>query len=147
MSHSARDVNRILVYDGLCNVCTGWVRFFERHPVQPPFALIPMQSSAGRSMLAAHGIDPEDPSSFLVLDGGLSLTSSDAVIHIVAATGGALRIARLARWIPRALRDGLYDLLARNRYRWFGKRTACYLPAPRKPQEDADAYRIVGRIR
>jgi predicted DCC family thiol-disulfide oxidoreductase YuxK len=144
-----RNVNasRVLVYDGLCHVCTGWVRFFELHPVDPPFALIPMQSPAGRSFLAEYGIDPDDPSSFLVIDGTQAFQSSDAVIHIVAAAGGVLRLARVAHWIPRALRDGMYGLLARNRYRWFGKRTTCYLPAQRKSRPENDAYRIVGRIR
>ena len=119
---------RVLVYDGHCYVCTGWVRFFERHPMEPPFSLIPMQSPAGREVLAQRGIDPDDPSTFLVLDGGQAYTASDAVIHIVTAAGGIRRLARVARVFPRAWRDALYDLLARNRYRWFGRRATCYVP-------------------
>jgi predicted DCC family thiol-disulfide oxidoreductase YuxK len=79
------DLNaRIIIFDGVCNVCSGWVRFLERHRIDPPFKLIPMQTSEGKALLTEYGIDPEDPTTFLVL--------------------------------------------ARNRYRWFGRRSACYLP-------------------
>jgi predicted DCC family thiol-disulfide oxidoreductase YuxK len=89
--------------------------------------LVAMQSEAGRSLLSAHGIDPDDPASFLVLDGPQVLTQSDAVIRVIAALGGAWRCAHAARVVPRRWRDGLYRVLARNRYRWFGRRETCYM--------------------
>lgn len=119
---------RVIVFDGICHVCSGWVRFLKRHPIDPPFQLIPMQSVAGRDLLAEYGIDPDDPATFLVLDQGRHLTQSDAAIHVVAALGGLWRIINTARFVPRRWRDALYQLLARNRYRWFGRRTTCYLP-------------------
>lgn len=93
-----------------------------------PFALVPMQSEAGRALLVTHGIDPEDPTTFLVLDRGQVFTESAAAIHVVAAFGGGWKLASIARAIPRPWRDGLYRVLARNRYRWFGRRTTCHLP-------------------
>ena len=120
--------NRVVVYDGHCHLCSGWVRFFERHRVQPPFLLTPMQSPAGRDLLTQYGIDPDDPSTFLVLDRGRPFTASDAVIHVIAAVGGAWRLVQAAHLIPRAWRDAMYRVLARNRYRWFGRRETCYLP-------------------
>jgi len=131
---------RVLVYDGHCYVCTGWVRFFERHPVQPPFLLIPIQCPAGRELLAEHGIDPDDPSTFLVMDREHTYTGSDAVIHIVTAAGGIWRLAQVACIVPRAWRDALYGLLARHRYRWFGRRPVCYVPAS-SPERITDAHR------
>ena len=119
---------RIIVFDGICHLCTGWVRFLRRHPIDPPFQLIPMQSDAGKALLVEHGIDPEDPATFLVLDQGRRFTDSDAAIHVIAALGFPWRIINVARIVPRAWRDALYRLLARNRYRWFGRRSACYLP-------------------
>jgi predicted DCC family thiol-disulfide oxidoreductase YuxK len=98
-----------------------------RHRVEPPFQLVAMQSAAGRAILSAHGIDPDDPASFLVLDGRQELTQSDAVIHVVAALGGAWRFAYAACIVPRRWRDAIYRVLARNRYRWFGRRATCYL--------------------
>ena len=119
---------RVLVYDGYCHVCSGWAHFMERHAVTPPFELVPMQSGHGRARLIEYGIDPEDPATFLVLDGGRVYTDSDGVIQVVAALGGVWRLARAACVIPRRWRDALYRLLARNRYRWFGRRAVCHMP-------------------
>jgi predicted DCC family thiol-disulfide oxidoreductase YuxK len=87
-----------------------------------------MQSSEGKALLIQFGIDPEDPTTFLVLDRGLVLTQSDASIQCLAAIGGVWRLVVIARVLPRSWRDWLYRLLARNRYRWFGRRGSCYLP-------------------
>jgi predicted DCC family thiol-disulfide oxidoreductase YuxK len=126
---SAADVSdRVVVFDGICHVCSGWVQFMERHRIEPPFKLIPMQSEEGKLLLTAHGIDPNDPATFLVLDGGRQFTQSDGSIHIVSALGGAWSLFKAAQVIPKAWRDSLYRLLARNRYRWFGQRSTCYLP-------------------
>jgi predicted DCC family thiol-disulfide oxidoreductase YuxK len=119
---------RIIVFDGICHVCSGGVRFLAHHRIEPPFELIPMQSTEGKALLVEYGIDVEDPSTFLVLDRGLALTQADASIHIMAAMGGLWRLVVVARVIPRSWRDWLYRLLARNRYRWFGRRSTCYLP-------------------
>lgn len=121
---------RIVVFDGLCNLCTGGARWFERHPATPPFLLVPMQSDRGRALLAQHGYDPDDPLTFLVLDGRQCLTQSDAWIHLIVAAGRGWRLMHAARFIPRAWRDSAYRLIARNRYRWFGRRQTCYLPKP-----------------
>jgi predicted DCC family thiol-disulfide oxidoreductase YuxK len=126
---SATDANdRVVVFDGICHVCSGWVQFMERHRLEPPFKLIPMQSEKGKSLLTAYGIDPEDPATFLVLDGGRQFTQSDGAIHVIATLGGAWSLFKVARVIPKPWRDALYRLLARNRYRWFGQRSSCYLP-------------------
>jgi predicted DCC family thiol-disulfide oxidoreductase YuxK len=119
---------RVIVFDGICHVCSGWIRFLGRHRIDPPFQLLPMQSAAGKALLVQYGIDPEDPATFLVLDRGRWLTQSDASIHMIAALGGFWRIAGLARVVPRRWRNAAYWLLARNRYRWFGRRGTCYLP-------------------
>lgn len=119
---------RIIVFDGICHVCSGGVRFLARHHIEPPFELVSMQSTRGKALLGQFGIDTEDPVTFLVLDRGLVLTQSDASIHVMATIGGLWRLVVVARVIPRSWRDGLYRLLARNRYRWFGRRTTYYLP-------------------
>jgi predicted DCC family thiol-disulfide oxidoreductase YuxK len=123
------DLNeRIIVFDGVCHVCSGGVRFLARHRIDPPFQLVPMQSDEGAALLTEYGIDPKDPLTFLVLDRGQQFTQSDGSIHIVAAMGGLWQLVVIARAIPRPWRDWLYRLLARNRYRWFGRRSTCYLP-------------------
>jgi predicted DCC family thiol-disulfide oxidoreductase YuxK len=124
----AGSADRIVVYDGYCHVCSGGVRFFERFKVTPPFLLLPTQSEQGRELLLRHHIDPDDPSTFLVLDRGRIYTASDASIHMMIAMGGAWRLMHLGRLVPRPVRDAAYRLLARNRYRWFGRRATCYMP-------------------
>jgi predicted DCC family thiol-disulfide oxidoreductase YuxK len=125
---SMSPTDRVLVFDGFCHLCSGWARFILRHPATPPFRLVAMQGDEGRALLVAHGIDPDDPSTFLVIDAGRVHRESDGVIQVVTALGGAWRCFAIARWLPRGLRDPLYRLLARNRYRWFGRRQVCYLP-------------------
>lgn len=120
--------NRIVVFDGFCNLCSGGARWLQAHQSRPPFRLVPMQSDLGRTLLTQHGHDPEDPLTFLVLDGSKCLTQSDAWLHLVAAAGRRWRIVNAAQVIPRPWRDAVYRLIARNRYRWFGRRDSCYFP-------------------
>jgi predicted DCC family thiol-disulfide oxidoreductase YuxK len=124
----AADNARIIVYDGICHVCSGWARFLAQHRIDPPFELIPMQAAAGKALLIEYGIDPEDPATFLVLDRGRRLTQSDAAIHVIAVLGGLWRTIDAVRIVPQRWRDAIYRWLARNRYRWFGRRRTCYLP-------------------
>ena len=87
-----------------------------------------MQTAAGRAILLQNGVDPDDPTTFLVLDGGRIRTASDATIHLMTSPGGAWTLFHLARVMPRSWRDWVYGVVARNRYGWFGRRTACSLP-------------------
>src|SRR3546814_17665411 len=91
-------------------------------------------------LLAEHRLEPDDPMSFLLLDAAGARTDSDAISAVLARLGGAWRAARLLRLVPRWLRDPLYRRLARNRYRWFGRREACYLP----PAAEQDRFLQVG---
>jgi predicted DCC family thiol-disulfide oxidoreductase YuxK len=119
---------RLIVFDGICHVCAGGARLLRRLHMESPFKLIPMQSVAGRVILVEYGIDPDDPATFLMLDQGRQFIDSDAAIYVIGALGGAWRLCGAARMVPERWRDALYRLLARNRYRWFGRRSTCYLP-------------------
>lgn len=120
----------IIVFDGVCALCNGWVDFLLVHDRRGRYRFAAMQSPAGRRLLDAHGLDPDDPVSFLLVDGQGSHTDTDAIVRVLSGLDGVWRFASLARWIPRALRDPLYRLAARHRYRWFGRRDACRLPDP-----------------
>ena len=119
----------IVVFDGVCALCSGWVDFLLRHDHQRQFRFAAMQGESGRRLLAGHGLDPDDPLSFLLLDADGARTDSDAIVAVLVRLGGAWRVAGVLRVLPRRVRDALYRRLARNRYRWFGKKDACYLPA------------------
>ena len=120
---------RAVVYDGYCHVCSGSVRFLLKHPVEPPFEYVPMESEWGRELLVAHEIDPKDPTTFLVLDENGAWTESEGIMRVMQAMGGFWQyLAACGRLVPKPLRNWLYRVLARNRYDWFGKRSVCYLP-------------------
>lgn len=120
----------ILVFDGVCLLCSRWVRFILRHDRAGRYRFAAMQSETGRALLAAHGLDPDDPNSLLLCEAGHHWTDSDAILRVLVGFGGPWRAFASLRGLPRGLRDPAYRRLARNRYRWFGRSDACWLPAP-----------------
>ncbi len=126
----------IIVFDGVCHLCSGWVRFLLRRDRAARYRFAAMQMPAGRELLTDNGLDPDDPVSFLLLDNGRVRTDSDAIIAVLASLGGAWRMVNALRLVPALLRDPLYRLLARNRYRVFDRTEQCWLAEP----EDADRF-------
>jgi predicted DCC family thiol-disulfide oxidoreductase YuxK len=125
----------IIVFDGVCVLCNGWVGFLLRHDRRARYRFAAMQGEAGRALLAAHGLDPDDPASFLLIEhdrGPAPRVSTDtvAIRRVLAGLGGAWRLAAVSALVPPFLRDPLYRFVARHRYRWFGRHDACLLPDP-----------------
>jgi len=120
----------VIVFDGVCALCSRWVRFLLRFDTRGRYRFAAMQGAQGRALLQAHGLDPEDPTSFLLLDAGRVWTDTDAILRVLTGLGGAWRLLGVLRWVPRRLRDHGYRALARNRYRWFGRHDTCFLPTP-----------------
>ena len=124
----------IIVFDGVCVLCTANARFVLENDRAGRFRLAAMQDQAGAEILREVGLDPEDPLSFVILDaendGGHVWIESDAVLHLWSELGWPWRLGAVFRILPRALRDPIYRLIARNRYRWFGKRETCWVPTP-----------------
>ena len=118
----------VIVFDGVCALCNGWVRFLLRHDRRQRYRFAAMQGEHGRRLLSANGLDPDDPMSFLLIENGRAWTGTDAIARVLSGLGGVWRLAAALRWLPRALRDPLYRLVARNRYRWFGRYEHCLLP-------------------
>ena len=117
-----------VVFDGVCVFCSGWVRFLMARDRARRFRFATMQSDAGRRLLAGHGIDPDDPISFLLVDRERAYTDSTAALRILTRLGGWWRLAGTLYAVPRPLRDAVYRFVARRRYRWFGKRESCFVP-------------------
>lgn len=128
----------IIVFDGVCALCNGWVDFLLVRDRRQRYRFAAMQAPAGRRLLAGCGLDPDDPASFLLLDRGHAYTDSDAILRVLAGLGGAWRLALLARIVPGVARDRLYRYVARRRYRWFGRRDACRMPSPEDAQRFLD---------
>ncbi|WP_457319152.1 thiol-disulfide oxidoreductase DCC family protein [Stenotrophomonas sp. P5_B8] len=128
--NDARAEGAVIVFDGVCALCSRWVRFLLRFDRRGRYRFAAMQGAHGRALLLQHGLDPDDPLSFLLLARGRAWTDTDAILQVVGGLGGAWRIVTVLQVLPRAWRDGAYRVLARNRYRWFGRHHRCYLPAP-----------------
>ncbi|MBD8525987.1 thiol-disulfide oxidoreductase DCC family protein [Pseudomarimonas arenosa] len=127
-------VQAIIVFDGVCHLCNAWVQFLLRFDRAEQFRFASMQSDSGRRLLTEHGLNPDDPNSFLLLSEGRARTDSDAILHVLHLLGGVWRLSAVFRLIPVALRDPLYRWIARNRYRLFGRRDTCLLPTPETAQ-------------
>lgn len=120
----------VIVFDGVCVLCNGWVRFLLRHDRRGRYRFAAMQGGSGRALLVAHGLDADDPASFLLIEGNAAWTDTDAIVRVLSGLGGAWRLAALLRVLPRGVRDRLYRGFARNRYRMFGRHERCMIPAP-----------------
>ena len=120
----------IVVFDAVCVLCCAGLRWIMRHDKRAHWRFLPMQSPRGVAALSAAGISPQTPASFLVLCHGRSYVESQACLVIARDVGGIYKVlAALARVVPTRLLDMMYRWIARNRYRWFGRRQTCYVPA------------------
>lgn len=121
----------IILFDAQCVLCSANAQFMLRHDRQRRFRLAAMQGATGAALFRQHGIDPTNPDTILVVDGDRVWRDSDAVIAIYTGLGWPWRVAGAVRLVPHWLRDRAYRWIARNRYRLFGRRSTCWLPAPK----------------
>ncbi|MGI4865946.1 MAG: thiol-disulfide oxidoreductase DCC family protein [Janthinobacterium lividum] len=122
-----------ILFDGVCNLCHGFVQFVVRYDSQAHFRFAALQSEAGQDLLRAYG-QPlpvlADPDSVVLVADGQVYAHSTAVLRIVGQLGGFWRLAAVGWLLPRTWRDALYRYVARHRYRWFGRQESCLLPTP-----------------
>lgn len=120
----------IVVFDGVCNLCNGWVRFVSKRDRSESIRFASIQSPAGEALLARHGYRAADLDTLLVIDNGALWVKTEAIGRVLAHLGGPWRVLALAaRVVPRGLRDWLYTHVATNRYALFGRRAQCEIPS------------------
>lgn len=120
----------ILLFDGVCNLCNGSVQFILRRDPEARFRFASLQSAVGQRYLDELRIDRRAVDSIILVEGDRWYMEGDAALRIARLLPGPWKILGIFRLLPRPLRDRLYRLVARNRYRWFGKRESCWLPTP-----------------
>lgn len=118
----------ILIFDGVCNFCNSSVNFLLRHDTHGVFRFAANQSETGKEILTAQGVDTERVDSVYVFADGRLLQKSEAALYIASRLPYPWRLLGVLRIVPAGLRDWLYDFVASNRYKWFGKRESCRLP-------------------
>ena len=131
------DDRPIVVFDGYCALCSGWARFVLKHDPAGKYRLLAAQSPLGHALYVHYRLDPKDYETNILNENGAAYFKSEGSILMAEGLGfpwswigGAFRI------LPRPLRDRLYEFIARNRLRFFGKRETCYLPQ----QQYADRF-------
>jgi predicted DCC family thiol-disulfide oxidoreductase YuxK len=132
------DDKPIIVFDGKCVLCSRWVRFVMRHDGEKRFRLLPAQTPLGIALYEHYGLDPVVYETNVLLEDGRAWLKSEGTIRMFERLGLPWSSMAVFRAMPRALRDKLYNVVARNRLKWFGSRDTCFMPEP------GDADRFIG---
>ena len=120
----------VLLFDGVCNLCNASVQWVIVRDKKSVFHFAALQSEAGQDLLRKFGLDQAEFDSVVVIDGDRIYTRSDAALEVAGRLGGVWKLTRIFKIIPRSIRNAVYNWIARNRYRWFGKQEQCMLPRP-----------------
>jgi predicted DCC family thiol-disulfide oxidoreductase YuxK len=120
----------VVLFDGVCNLCSFWVRFAIARDPAARLRFAPVQSDLGQDFLRRRNLPTDLVESFYLIEDGRVYEKSTAFLRMVRHLRAPWPLLRAARVLPRPLRDWLYDRIARNRYRLFGRRDSCLMPAP-----------------
>ena len=137
------DDQPIVLYDGVCGLCNRLVKFILKRDTRDRFRFASLQSHFSETLLLRHGANSHDLDTFyLVKDYGTPdervLMRSDAILDVLKTLGGIWKLAVAGRILPKALRDAMYRVVARNRYQVFGRHESCMLPSPQHRQKFLD---------
>lgn len=124
------DEHPVVLFDGVCNLCNGAVVFIIERDPRARFRFAALQSEAAVALLAATGVRDALPDSMVLVEKGRLSVRSQAALRIARGLRFPWWLLSVFVLLPRRLRDGMYDIVARHRYRWFGKRDACMVPTP-----------------
>lgn len=120
----------IILFDGVCNLCTGSVQFVLKRDKKAAFLFGSLQGNAGQGYLKKYQLPANTFNSFLLIEGEKIYTRSTAALRTAKHLGGGWSLLYGFIIVPKFIRDAVYKLIAKNRYRWFGKKEACWLPTP-----------------
>jgi len=122
------DDRPVIIFDGTCVLCSGFAQFIMRHDKARIFRLLAAQTPLGIALYEHFGLDPVTQESMILLEDGRAYLKADGATRIFAKLGLPWSLAQAARVLPNSLQVRLYDLVATNRYRLFGKRDTCFMP-------------------
>ena len=134
------EAKEIIFFDGVCNLCNGAVNFIIDRDKRGRFLFASLQSDLAREKLGHKGIDASRLDSIVLLKkNGTAKEKSSAILHIARGLGGAWPLMYVFMILPKPFRDLVYDFIARNRYKWFGRQDECRIPTPELRQRFLDA--------
>ncbi|GIV36165.1 MAG: thiol-disulfide oxidoreductase [Cyclobacteriaceae bacterium] len=118
----------VVLFDGYCNLCTTSVQFIIKHDRKKIFRFASLQSAAGRTLLQTFNVPQTKAGSVVLIAGARAYTESTAALHIARRLSGLWPFLFVFMVVPPFIRDAVYRFVARNRFRWFGKRSSCWIP-------------------
>ncbi|MBU2973175.1 thiol-disulfide oxidoreductase DCC family protein [Zobellia sp. B3R18] len=122
---------QIILFDGVCNLCNGAVQFIIKRDEKDVFRYAALQSDLGKQLMSERNIDASQIDSIILIDPGVAFyIKSDAALEIGKQLSGYGVISSVLLWIPSSIRNIVYDFIARNRYKWYGKKEECMIPTP-----------------
>ena len=122
---------KIILFDGVCNLCESSVQFVIKHDVKDQFRFVSLQSELGQQILKHIGINPKHIDSVILYEPGVAYYyKSTAALQIAKHLGGFFHFGTIFRILPTTFRNVLYDYIAKNRYAWYGKKEICLMPTP-----------------
>lgn len=120
----------IILFDGVCNLCNSSVDFVIKHDKKNRFLFTSLQSEAGKNILKKYSLPADDLTSFVLVQEGKAYTKSTAALKVLKQLSSFVSIFYLFMVLPKFIRDAMYNRLADNRYKWFGKKEECMIPTP-----------------
>lgn len=122
---------KIILFDGVCNLCNNAVTFVIKHDKKDVFRFASLQSELGKKLIAERGLDPDDLDSIILIEPGVAYyRKSTAALEISRDLSRGYSLLKNFLFIPEGLRDSVYNFVANNRYKWYGKKESCMIPTP-----------------
>jgi predicted DCC family thiol-disulfide oxidoreductase YuxK len=127
--------HHIILFDGVCNFCNFWVNFIIDRDKDNIFKFAALQSEAGQKLLNKFNLKAEDFDTFILIDGEIYFTKSTAALNIARKLNYPVKVLYYFIFIPKFLRDLVYSLIAKNRYKFFGRRDVCRIPTDEEKEK------------
>ncbi|MCZ6554841.1 MAG: thiol-disulfide oxidoreductase DCC family protein [Thermodesulfobacteriota bacterium] len=121
--------NPVILFDGVCNLCNGSVLFILNRDPSGIFRFAPLQSETGKNLLSKFDLPNDKFDSIILVENNEYYLRSTAALKILQRLGALWKIVYVFMLVPRPVRDYIYDIVARNRYKWYGKRAECMIPS------------------
>lgn len=124
------ELKKIILFDGVCNLCNNSVVFIIKRDKKDIFRFAAIQSTEGEKLIEKHGIDTSKTDSIILMEGDSYSVKSTAALKIAKHLKGAYPLLYIFIILPAFFRNWVYDIIAKNRYKWFGKKDICMIPTP-----------------
>ena len=120
----------IILFDGVCNFCNSAINFLIRQDKKKQFLFAPLQSETGQKLKRLYNLSSIAPDSFILIDGNHAYLRSSATLKVLSKLPWYWRWTQAFWIVPGFIRNAIYNVIARNRYRWFGRKESCMIPGP-----------------